>query len=380
MQYRIVPKNGDQLSILGFGCMRLPMKGSAIDEDRAIKQIRYAIDKGVNYVDTAWPYHEGHSERILGLALKDGYRDKVKIATKLPTWLIKSYSDMDFYLNAQLEKLGVKSIDYYLLHGLDGGLWDRAKNHDVLKFLDKAKIEKRIVNAGFSFHGLYNDFTRIVDSYNWVFCQIQYNYLDTEYQAGRKGLKYAASKKIAVMIMEPLRGGTIALPEPSPKIADIWVEAKTKRTPAEWAFRWLWNQSEITTVLSGMNNESDIEENLAIADSSKTDELSSSELKLIGRVKDKYHELMKVNCTGCGYCMPCPANVMIPMCFEEYNKYSMFGRPENAMFYKIRMSGHLGTGKPGYASQCIECGACLKRCPQHIQIPKALKEVSSILE
>ncbi len=380
MQYRIVPKNGDKLSILSFGCMRLPMKGTVVDEDRAVRQIRYAIDKGVNYFDTAWIYHQGQSERILGLALRDGYRQKVKIATKLPCWLINSRADMDFYLNAQIDKLGIECIDYYLLHGLDGGLWDKLHNLGIIEFLDNAKSDKRIVNAGFSFHGLSDDFTRIVDSYNWIFCQIQYNYLDTEYQAGRKGLKYAASKKIAVMIMEPLRGGTIALPTPPPKIASIWNEAKTKRTPAEWAFRWLWSQPEITTVLSGMNSESDIDENLAVADSSRVNELSASELNLIERVGKKYRELMKVNCTGCGYCMPCPANVMIPMCFEEYNKYSMFGNAENAMFYKLRLSGQFGTGKPGYASQCISCGACMKKCPQHIRIPEALKEVASILE
>ena len=330
MQYRTVPKNGDKLSVLGFGCMRLPMKEGAIDEPRAIKQIRSAIDQGVNYVDTAWPYHAGESERVLGLALKDGYREKVKLATKLPSWLINSRADMDIFLNAQLKKLGTSQIDYYLLHALDGGIWDKINALGALEFLDKAKEDGRIVNAGFSFHGLSNDFTKIIDAYNWTFCQIQYNYLDTEYQAGEKGLKYAASKKLAVIIMEPLRGGNLALPEPPPEVAAIWGESKIKRTPVEWAL--LWNQPEVTSVLSGMNDEANIEQNIAIASSSHQNELSSADLKLVERAAKKYHELMKVNCTGCGYCLPCPANVMIPLCFEEYNKYSMFGGLENAQF------------------------------------------------
>ncbi len=288
---------------------------------------------------------------------------------------------MDLFLNAQLKKLGTSHIDYYLLHALDGGLWDKINTLDAREFLDTAKADGRIINAGFSFHGLSNDFTRIIDAHDWVFCQIQYNYLDTEYQAGEKGLQYAASKKIAVIVMEPLRGGNLALPQPPPEVAAIWSESKITRTPVEWALRWLWNHLEVTTVLSGMNDEANIEENIAIASSSHPHELSSTELKLVERAAAKYHELMKVNCTGCGYCMPCPAKVMIPMCFEEYNKYRLFGGLDNSKFvYAFRMSGQIGDGTPGYASQCIECGACLKKCPQHIQIPDALAEVVSTLE
>ena len=381
MQYRTVPKNGDKLSVLGFGCMRLPMTDGAIDEARAIKQIRSAIDNGVNYVDTAWPYHAGQSERILGLALKDGYREKVKLATKLPSWLLNSRADMDTFLNAQLEKLGTDHVDYYLLHALDGGLWDKINALGALEFLDKAKADGRIVNAGFSFHGLSEDFTRIVDAYDWTFCQIQYNYLDTKYQAGTEGLKYAASKKMSVIIMEPLRGGNLALPQPPPEVAALWNEAEIKRTPAEWALRWLWSQAEVTTVLSGMNDEANIAENLAIASSSRLGELSSSELKLVERVAKKYHELMKIGCTGCGYCMPCPANVMIPMCFEEYNKYGMFGKLDETRFrYTLRMSGILGDGTKGYASQCVKCGACMEKCPQGLKIPDTLAEIAAIFE
>jgi len=381
MQYRTVSKNGDRLSILGFGCMRLPMKDGAIDEGRAIKQIRSAIDNGVNYLDTAWPYHAGHSERVLGLALKDGYRDKVKIATKLPSWLINSRADMDMYLNAQLDKLGVDHVDYYLLHALEGSLWDKIHNLGALEFLDAAKADGRIVNPGFSFHGLNEDFRRIIDAYEWIFCQIQYNYLDTKYQAGESGLKYAASKGIAAVIMEPLRGGNLALSEPPPAIAEILNEATVKRVPVEWALRWLWSQPEVAVVLSGMNDETQIEQNISIASSSYVGELSSEELKLIDRVARKYRELMKIGCTGCGYCMPCPANVSIPLCFEEFNRYGMFGKLDETKFrYALRMSGMLGDGTQGYASQCVKCGACMEKCPQGLKIPDALSEIAATFE
>ena len=381
MQYRKVPRNGDLLSILGFGCMRLPLKDGAIDEERAIRQIRYAIDKGVNYVDTAWPYHGGESERLLGKALKDGYREKVKLATKLPSWMIKSREDMDVYLNAQLKKLGTDHIDYYLLHSLNGAAWDNLHGHGVLEFLDKAKADGRIVNAGFSFHGLEEDFCRIIDAYPWIFCQIQYNYLDQEYQAGLKGLKYAASKNIAVIVMEPLRGGNIGRATPPPAIASIWSEANVKRTPAEWALRWVWNHPEVTTVLSGMNEESNVEENIAIASSALPGALTKEELALVERVAIQYRKMMMVACTGCGYCMPCPSGVMIPACFEEYNKMHMFGQPDETKFrYALRMSGEIGDGQPGYASQCVKCGACLDKCPQKIQIPDVLEKVTAEME
>ncbi|MCG6912115.1 MAG: aldo/keto reductase, partial [Deltaproteobacteria bacterium] len=217
MLYRKMPKNGDELSVLGFGCMRLPVtdKGG-IDEPRAIRQVRGAIDKGVNYVDTAWPYHAGESENFLGRALADGYRERVKVATKLPSWMIASREDMDRYLNAQLEKLGTGRIDYYLLHGLRGNSWDNLVSHGAIEFLDTALADGRIGNAGFSFHGVLDDFKRIVDAYSWTFCQIQYNFLDQEFQAGTEGLEYAASKGLGVVIMEPLRGGNLGLPTPPP--------------------------------------------------------------------------------------------------------------------------------------------------------------------
>jgi hypothetical protein len=381
MQYRKMPKNGDALSVLGFGCMRLPLKDGLIDEARAIRQIRGAIDQGVNYVDTAWPYHAGASEVLLGKALRDGYRRRVKLATKLPSWMIKSRADMDRFLAAQLKKLETDHIDYYLLHALDGTVWDNVERLGVLEFLGQAKKDGRIVNAGFSFHGLAGDFTRIVDAYPWVFCQIQYNYLDQTYQAGTAGLEHAAAKGLGVIVMEPLRGGNLGLPKPPAAVEAIWNEARVRRTPAEWALRWIWNRPEVTVILSGMNDESHIRENLAVADTAQASALTQEELNLVDRASRTYRELMKVGCTGCGYCMPCPSHVTIPICFEEYNRLHMFGAVEAGKFrYALRMSGDLVDGRPGYASQCVKCGACREKCPQQIPIPDALAQVAAELE
>ena len=381
MLYRTVPKNGDELSILGFGCMRLPMtKERQIDEPRATRQVRDAIDRGVNYLDTAWPYHAGESENFLGRALTDGYRDKVKIATKLPSWMIKNREDMDTYLNAQLEKLQTDHIDYYLLHGLAGDQWDHLDSLGVTDFLDKAKGDGRIVNPGFSFHGVLGDFKRIVDVYPWIFCQIQYNYLDEKNQAGTEGLEYAASRELGVVIMEPLRGGNLGLPTPPPDVDAIWQKADKKRTPVEWALRWVWNHPEVTVVLSGMNEEDHIQENLAIVQAALPNSLTEDELKLIEEAGRKYRTLMKVACTGCGYCMPCPSDVAIPRCFEVYNKMHMFGNEVEAKFsYALSMGGAF-SGIPSFASQCVRCEECLEKCPQHIEIPDILEIVAEEFE
>ena len=381
MLYRTVPKNGDKLSILGFGCMRLPTnKGGQIDEPRATRQVRDAIDRGVNYLDTAWPYHAGESENFLGRALADGYRDKVNIATKLPSWMIKSREDMDTYLNAQLEKLQTDHIDYYLLHGLTGAQWDRLDSLNVTHFLDKAKADGRIVNPGFSFHGVLDDFKRIVDAYSWEFCQIQYNFLDEQNQAGTEGLKYAASKNLGVVIMEPLRGGNIGLPEPPPDVGAIWEKAAKKRTPVEWALRWVWNHPEVTVVLSGMNEEAHIDENLAIAEQALPYSLTEDELKLVEEAGRKYRTLMKIGCTGCGYCMPCPSDVAIPRCFELYNNMHMFSNVAQAKFSYAASMGGLFSGTTSYASQCVRCEECLEKCPQHIEIPDFLEMVAKEME
>jgi predicted aldo/keto reductase-like oxidoreductase len=361
--------------------MRFPTKEGQIDEPRTIRQIRTAIDRGVNYVDTAWPYHGGESEPLVGRALKDGYRERVKLATKLPSFLIKTREDMDSYLNAQLKKLDTDQIDYYLVHTLTGPVWETMVKLGIHEFLDKAKADGLIVNAGFSFHGLPGDFNQIVDDYPWDFCQIQYNYLDEEYQAGTAGLKYAASKDLAVIIMEPLRGGNLGLPTPPPAIEKIWAKSETSRSPVAWALLWLWNNPEVTLVLSGMNEEAHIDENIALAEQGCPAVLDSTELELVVQAANTYRELMKVGCTGCGYCMPCPANVSIPICFEMYNKLHMFNQPDAARFgYAIRMSGDLTNGVSGYASQCVQCGQCVDKCPQQIPIPDVLAQVVADME
>ena len=269
MRYRIVPRNGDKLSVLGFGTMRLPLRGQGIDEERAIKQIRYAIDNGVNYVDSAPPYHNGESEKLLGKALLDGYRKKVKIATKLTPFMLSKTEDMDKMLNTQLQKLQTDHVDYYLLHGLEEESWKKLVGFDVLKFLEKAKADGKIISIGFSFHGSLKTFKEIIDAHEWIMCQILYNFLDENLQAGTNGLKYAASKNLAVMVMEPLRGGTLASNLPR-GVKQFYDKAKIQRSPAEWGLRWVWNHPEVTVALSGMNDENHIAENIKIAECTAT--------------------------------------------------------------------------------------------------------------
>ena len=382
MHYRSVPKTKDRLSALGFGCMRLPVtQDRKIDQPRAVAQIRHAIDQGVNYLDTAWPYHSGESEVLVGRALADGYREKVKIATKLPSWMVESREQMDGFLNQQLERLNTDVIDYYLVHNLNGRVWQQLKELKVLEFLDQAKKYGRIINAGFSFHGHIDDFKEIVDDYPWEICQIQYNYLDEFHQAGTQGLEYAASKNLGVIIMEPLRGGNLGLPEPPTPVADIWAESPTVRTPVEWALRWVWNRPEVTVVLSGMNEEAHVKENLAIADQALPHSLTPEELGLVSRASAAYKALMKVGCTGCEYCQPCPEDVNISSAFEVLNKLALFKNEDEAKFmYAVRCGGIFsGTGY-GFASQCVQCGQCLDKCPQGIDIPQALEWAVEDLE
>ena len=375
MLYRKAPKTGDELSILGFGCMRLAQKDGKIDEERATLQIRSAIDRGVNYIDTAWPYHGGESEPFVGRVLAGGYRDRVKLATKMPAWLVRTRADMDRFLDAQLRKLDTSHIDYYLVHSLNGATWDQVAALGVMEFLDRAKADGRIVNAGFSFHGIREDFKRIVDAYPWAFCQIQYNYLDEENQAGTEGLKYAASKDLAVIAMEPLRGGVLAASEQPLAIDALWQESGSSWTPAEWALRWVWNHPEVTVALSGMNDEAQVEENLEIAADARPGSLTAAETELVGRVARKYREIMKVGCTGCGYCQPCPSGVNVPEAFSMFNAYHTFGMQRDAAFlYVLRLGGVL-TGAPAYASLCQQCGDCVQKCPQGLEVPLLLEDV-----
>lgn len=371
MLYRTMKKTGDELSVLGFGCMRLPMKGIGIDEERAIRQIRHAVDCGVNYLDTALMYPG--SEHLLGRALADGYRGKVRLATKLPHMLVTSREDMDRMLNLQLKILKTDHIDYYLIHSLMSGEgWRRMKELGVADFLEKARADGRIVNVGFSSHSAVGDFKEIVDDYDWDFCQIQYNYLDETNQAGTEGLRYAAEKGLGVVVMEPLRGGYLAR-DPPAQVQAVWDEADVKRTPAEWALRWVWNHPEVTVVLSGMNEEAHIEENIRIAGEGSPNSLTEKELEIVGRAAEAYRKLNKVGCTGCRYCMPCPAGVNIPGCFETYNAGETF---QSKIVYQLRIGGKMDGAKPAYASLCRNCGRCVKACPQHLPIPQHLEAVA----
>ena len=378
MLYRTVPKTGDRLSILGYGCMRLPEKSGKIDEERAIRQIRHAIDSGVNYLDTAPAYHFGKSEQILGKALQNGYREKVRIATKLPHWEVRDASDMERILAKQLVTLQTDHIDYYLLHSMSKESWEKMAKLGVLAFLDRAKSEGKIVNAGFSFHGTIAAFKEIVDAYDWQFCQIQYNFLDENNQAGTEGLQYAAGKNLAVMVMEPLRGGNLAGPVPD-EVQKIWDEAEEKQSAAEWGLRFVWDHPEVTVALSGMNNENHIEENLRVAGSSLPHSLTPYDLARIGRVKETYRRLMKVGCTGCGYCMPCPAGVDIPGCFSLYNAHHLFPKDRSTKFHYFGRHGGL-IGDVSYAGLCRQCGKCARACPQHLPIPQLMKDVKADME
>jgi len=380
MLYRKVPKTGDELSVLGFGCMRFTAKagGSGVDEDRAIRQLRHAIDCGVNYLDTAPAYHFGASERIVGRALEGGYRKNVRVATKLPPWSVRSRRDMDRILDGQLDTLGTGHIDYYLLHSLTGESFARLKKIGVLEFLDTAQKDGRIRNAGFSSHADLSVFREIVDAYDWAFCQIQYNYLDEESQAGTEGLRYAREKNLAVMVMEPLRGGNLAGPVPE-GIQKIWDRSPVKRSPAGWALRWVWDHPEVTVVLSGMNNEGYIEENLRAAEDAYPGSLTEGELRTITQARDMYRQLMKIGCTGCRYCMPCPSGVDIPGCFSLYNTLHIFPHDKAAKFQYFGRHGGL-MGGVSYAGLCSRCGRCEKVCPQHLPVRDLLRDVSREME
>ena len=358
MQYRTMKHTGDALSVLGYGCMRLPEKAGKIDEERARRQLLSAIDSGVNYVDTAMPYHLGASEPFLGRALSGGYRERVKIATKMPHYNVHAREDMDTFLSVQLANLQTDRIDYYLIHNLQGKSWKKLKDLGVAEFIGAALGDGRIRSIGFSYHGGKEDFRSIVDDFSWQFCQLQINYLDTENQAGLEGMRYAAAKGMGIIAMEPLRGGALARAG-TPRIQSLWEEAQVRRTPAEWALRWVWNLPEVTLALSGMNEESQIEENLRTAEQALPHSLTEKELDLVERVSVAYRQSLKVGCTGCRYCMPCPSGVQIPGCFEEYNEAFLdvksIGTPR--LLYLIGSTGMLTGNAPGFASQCTACNA-----------------------
>jgi predicted aldo/keto reductase-like oxidoreductase len=376
MQYRTAGKLKDKLSVLGFGAMRLPVindDSGNIKEEESINLIRYAIDKGVNYVDTAYNYHKGNSEILVGKALKDGYREKVKVATKMPVWLTDTHEDFDKYFNEQLEKLDVEYIDFYLIHNLNKKYWEKLRAIDVFTFLDKILKDGRVKHVGFSFHDEVDLFKEIIDAYSWDFCQIQYNYMNENFQAGTEGLKYAASKNIPVIIMEPLLGGKLAK-EPPKDIRALWNKAAIRRTPAEWALKWILNHEEVTMLLSGMNSIEQIDENVRIGSEALPNSMEEHELNLIKEVEDKYRSKTMINCTGCDYCMPCPNKVWIPYNFEIYNDYHTFETIEES----TKMYDRLVKVKQA-ASDCIECKKCEAACPQKLPIIELLKNVNSTL-
>jgi predicted aldo/keto reductase-like oxidoreductase len=377
MLYRKFGQTSEKVSILGFGCMRFPTIGgddSRIDEERAVKMVRYAIDSGVNYIDTAYPYHRGMSEPFVGKVLQDGYREKVYLATKLPSWLVRSREDMDHYLDEQLEKLRTGYIDFYLVHGLNREFWENVKEHGIFDFLNSALEDGRIRYAGFSFHDDPEVFKEIVDSYPWTFCQIQFNYMDEDYQAGKEGLMYAASRGLGIVIMEPLRGGSLVSSVP-PEVQEIWASAEVRRSPAEWGLRYLWDYPEISVVLSGMSDLAQVEENIRVADEGYPNSLAEAEKAVLARAREIYESRMKVNCTGCRYCMPCPEGVNISQNFKHLNNAAMFDDPEGARkVYRILVP------PDRWASNCTECGQCEEKCPQQIPIRKMLKEVVRLFE
>ena len=378
MLYRKFGKTGEMVSILGFGTMRLPlMKDSngdtkKIDEVEAIRILRHGIDNGINYIDTAYPYHGKMSEIITGKALADGYREKVMLATKLPTWLILESADCDKYLNEQLEKLGTDHIDVYLVHALNSERWAKMKAVNVTAFLDRAKLEKKIRFAGFSFHGTPEAFREILDSYEWDMCQLQYNYM--EGPEWSDAVKYAAKKGIAVVVMEPLLGGKLAkkLPDEAMKIFERTTSGKSA---ANWGLQWLFDQKEISVVLSGMTYMRQVSENIKIAKLGYADSLNPAEKDAYVDVKKIIKAMTKVRCTACEYCMPCPSGVNIPEVFDIYNQSGVYSSLEESQdAYKGLKVNNSG------ADKCVECGACEPKCPQNIEIINSLKEAKVNLD
>ena len=369
MEYRS-NKNGEQISILGYGCMRFTTKAGSIDIDKAEKEIMEAYNSGVNYYDTAYVYPG--SEAALGEILeRNSIREKVNIATKLPQYLVSSAAALDKYFNEELKRLRTDYIDYYLIHHMTAmNQWEKLEKLGVKEWIAQKKASGQIRNIGFSYHGNTEDFIGILDAYDWDFCQIQYNYMDEHSQAGLKGLKHAASKGIPVVIMEPLRGGKLVnlLPD---KAKEKIAQYDKGYTPAELGLRWLWNQPEVTCVLSGMNSVEMVQENCRIAADAKADTFTKEDFDLIEQVKTIISESELVGCTGCRYCMPCPKGVDIPALFRCYNMTAL----ESKSAARFEYAQTVGLkDEPAFATQCIECGKCEQHCPQSIPIREMIKK------
>jgi predicted aldo/keto reductase-like oxidoreductase len=382
MQYRDFGRLDFKPSALGFGAMRLPVLAGAdgkpdfkqIDYPAATAMLHRAIEGGVNYVDTAWMYHEDSCETWLGEALNGGYRERVKVATKMPVWHVKKPGDFDRILGVQLERLQTDSIDFYLLHSLDESHWKSVLEQDQLASAERALADGRIGHLGFSFHGTYDLFEEILAATDlWEFCQIQLNYMDEDYSAGRRGLEFAAGKDLGVIAMEPIRGGALARNLPS-QVEAVWARARVRRSPAEWALQWVWSMPEVSFVLSGMSTMQHVEEDLAFADRSRLGLLSADELALVARVRDLYRELSPIPCTSCRYCMPCPQGVAIPDVFEMYNDAHMYDdRVRRQWAYTTFMD------EAERADRCTACGECEDKCPQDIAVSRWMEKAQAFL-
>ncbi|MDR1293332.1 MAG: aldo/keto reductase [Clostridiales Family XIII bacterium] len=373
MLYRTFGKTGERVSLLGFGAMRLPTAGGKVDEAESIRMIRHAIDSGVNYVDTAYMYHDGVSEEVVGKALKDGYREKVFLADKLPPWFAKDESDLPKIFETQLKRLDT-DIDMYLVHSIEEGHMGVMKELNTYGYVSGLRDSGKIKRLGFSYHGKTTKFFKeVIDSLDWDFCQIQLNYMDKDIQAGVEGLKYAGGKGIAVVVMEPLKGGKLTGRVPD-SIQSLWNGAPVPRTPAEWGLRWVANFPEATTILSGMTTMEQLDENLRILSDAKPDALTPGELALIDEASAEYNELIKYGCTSCAYCLPeCPQKIDIPSIIGLNNDTALYDCFEASQF-SIQ---NFVEPKP---SACIECKKCEDICPQHLHIADIMKESAELYE
>jgi len=375
MKYRQFGSLDWKVSALGFGAMRFPVIGGdsgKIDEKPSSEMLYYAIDNGVNYIDTAYPYHSGQSEGFVGKTLQGVYRDKVKIATKLPCWEVENKDDFDRLFNKQLERLKTDQVDFYLLHALNEKSWLKMEQLGVLPWAEKALADGKIAHLGFSFHDEFPVFKTIIDAYDrWEFCQIQYNYMDIDFQAGKKGLDYAAEKGLAVVVMEPIRGGRLV--DPPQQIEEIWNQVNRKRTPADWSLQWLWNQPEVSVVLSGMSEMKHVVENVASGNQSAINNFSQEESELVVRVREEYEGMALIPCTRCGYCVPCPEGIDIPRLLNIYNDSIMYEKHDYA-----KTEYNKFVPEKNRANLCVSCLECEEKCPQEILVSEWMVKIDQI--
>lgn len=379
MNDRTLGRTGIRVPALGFGAMRLPLlpgrqdskRRCAVDEPAAVSLIHRAFDLGITYFDTAWGYHAGWSEVIMRRALAGLPRDRVMVADKLPVWLAEKPTDFDRFLRTQLRRLQVGYLDFYLLHGLNARTWPKVRDLGVLDFLAAARREGRIRHIAFSFHDQLPLFREIVAAHDWAFAQVQYNIVDTREQAGRAGVRFAAKRGLGVVAMEPLRGGDLVSRLPA-SIARLWDKARPKRTPVEWQLRWLWDQPEVSMVLSGMSTPEQLEQNAALAARARTHALTPDQQRAITRVAAAYRRMHRIGCTGCNYCQPCPQGVRIPSAFRLVNQLAMFPESPDLRLQHRAMRAALKL------DDCTDCGECAAKCPQKLAIPSLLKQAAAV--